>query len=84
MLTLVLLALLGLTFWAYRSRLRLALKAATIGYVAIIGINLVRLAGDEQGLATMAIVTVGSLALWGLGWLAVSILARRKAQTKSR
>ena len=83
MLALVLLALFGLSFWAYRSRLKFALKAATIGYLAVIAINIARLSGDEQSLGTVAVVLLGSLLLWGAGWLVVSFLAKRRPDSKT-
>jgi hypothetical protein len=77
------LALFLLTVWTYRSRVRRAVKAATVGYLALIVINLVRFADDEQSLINVAVLVAGSAALWGAGWLAVTFIAKRREAERS-
>jgi hypothetical protein len=83
-LTLVLIALFGLLFWAYRSRVRTAFKAVTVGYMAILGINIFRASGDEDSGTTVILVLLGFLALWAVGWLGVNMWNRRKPDNLER
>lgn len=79
-LTLVLLALLALLFWAYRARVRTAFKAVALGYAVVLAINIFRATGDEDSGGTVVVVLLGSLALWAIGWLGVSAWKQRKAR----
>ncbi|MCL4466474.1 MAG: hypothetical protein M1401_15565 [Chloroflexi bacterium] len=83
-LALLALALFLLTVWTYRSRVRRAFKAATFGYLALIVINLFRFADDERSLLNVALLIGGSAALWGAGWLVVSVVAKRREAERNR
>jgi len=83
-LTLVLLVLAALLLWVYRSRVRFAFKVATIGYLAILAMNIYRFAQDETRLLELAALMAGAAAVWGVAWLAVTLIARRRADSQER
>ena len=82
---LILLALGGLLFWTYRTRVRFAFKVATFGYIAILAMNIVRFsAADEENTQTMIVLLGGGLALWLLMWVGVTAWTRHKANSAGR
>ncbi|MDA8218941.1 MAG: hypothetical protein M0Z94_15145 [Dehalococcoidales bacterium] len=78
LLMLIALALFGLTFWAYRSRLRFAFRVATIGYLVILASNIVRAAGNEDNIPTLTFALIGMGGAWLIIWIAVTLIERRK------
>jgi hypothetical protein len=82
--TLLLLALFALTFWTYRSRLNSGFKVLTIAYIVIFGVNIARLASDEQNVPTLIIVGIVAAALWLAIWLSAVIIEKRKAGKQGR
>ncbi|MHB1006705.1 MAG: hypothetical protein ACYC3S_13840 [Chloroflexota bacterium] len=81
---LVLIALGGLFWWTYRARVRLAFKAATIGYIAILAINIVRFSSDEENTQSMVVMLGGGLLLWLVLWVGVTAWNKYKASSTRR
>lgn len=77
-LTFVLVVLGILLLWTYRRRVGFAFKVGSFAYIVLLAINIVRYSGDEESFNSFLVLFAGAAIIWGLAWLLVTSIERRR------